>query len=174
MAQTTIRGPFIGAEVTEVAEPEHPANRALLDYHATRAGPDGIANRADVNPMDVRQFLPGVFIAEEIDNGADIRFRLVGTEIEERTGIGFSGQRLTDVFSSDVVDHLLVLYRRVLENAERVTVQGKFIGAGVEHIMFESVMAPMRGRDGKTMMVIGSTFDLKDTARFAPDTTSDR
>lgn len=150
------------AKVEEVPEPQHPANRALVEYYDSKSGSDGLVGRGDIRPAELATLLPGMFMAEPVDGGADMLFRLIGTEIEERTGLSATGRRLTEVYPKGAADDFLAFYRRVISGLERITIQGRLFGIGIDHALFECTLLPVRARDGKSVMVVGGFFDLKD------------
>src|SRR5579859_8055397 len=93
---------------------------ALLGYWSAKRGARRMPSRADIDPADLRVLLPHIMLLDVIDGGSDMRYRLVGTEIERHLGRPVTGRLLGDLVSGDYLDYVLSLYQRVI--AETVPV----------------------------------------------------
>lgn len=151
----------IDYDVVEIDAPAHPKNRLLLDYWRSNAGPDGVVRRSWVNPFDFRQILGGVFIVEPADDGADLFYRLVGSENEHRLNIKLTGRRFTECYGRRMASEQVAFHRRIFMAGRPAYLRGRLIGLNVEHASFEASYFPMKTDDGRDQM-LGGFFDLSE------------
>lgn len=152
-------GSGIDYSVVEVEEPAHPHCRALLVYWRARRQQDGLMLRADFNPLDLPTAMGGMFVVEPVDGGADMRYRLVGSENERRLGRKFTGELFTESYSPEMAAEQIAFHNRIIETKRPACLQGRFIGVDLEHVHYEAIYLPVRTADGG-MQVIGGLYDL--------------
>lgn len=145
--------------VKEVAEPIHPHSRLLLGYWKERRQPDGLMLRSAFNPLDMPQVMGRMFVVEPVDGGADMRYRLVGTENEKRLGRNFTGALFKDCYQPEMAGDQIALHNRILETRIPAFLQGCFLGLDLEHVHYEAIYLPARGNDGG-LQIIGGLFEL--------------
>jgi|GEM_PF-6851428 len=148
----------INWDVREIAAAEHPKNQRLIELYDSKKPADGLPGRDDFDMLDLKDVITGLFIVEEVpeDEGL-IRYRLVGSEIEQRTGVEPTG-RNPDMFGAALSAKLKDIYRRIWETGEKVMLRGHILGLGIEHIDYEMVFLPIMARDGKRKGGIASMF----------------
>jgi hypothetical protein len=153
---------LIRYRLDQMSEPDHPANKWLVEYWSSRRGSDGIALRADMSFSDLKLLLPGFFVVEPVEDGNDFVFRLAGTEIEERLSLRITGRRFTECYGRNA-DDAIRFYRRVLSDPKPFVLRGNFLGRGIEYADFEAVHMAVRSQSG-TMQVCGTMFDMSKVA----------
>ena len=82
---------FIKGEINYLDWPEHSSVLELANYWLAKRGDRTMPFRAEIRPADIPALLPYLIINEVVNDGADFRIRLYGTEMirlsgEERTG----------------------------------------------------------------------------------------
>lgn len=152
-------GSGIDYSVVEVEEPAHPHCRALLAYWRARRQQDGLMLRADFNPLDMPAAMGGMFVVEPVDGGADMRYRLVGSENERRLGRKFTGELFTESYSPEMAVEQIAFHNRIIETKRPACLQGRFIGVDLEHVHYEAIYLPVRTASG-LVQVIGGLYDL--------------
>jgi hypothetical protein len=70
--------------------------------------------RDDIDPTDLRQILPNIFMVEVIDGGARFRYILSGATVRQQLGFELSGRYLDDTFTGAQLEHATSNYRAVL------------------------------------------------------------
>tara|TARA_R110000824_G_scaffold118960_2_gene271500 strand:+ start:118612 stop:119073 length:462 start_codon:yes stop_codon:yes gene_type:complete len=75
-----------------MSAPEHPKIIAFASYIGAVRDGKQVADRKDINPAEIRPFLPHIMILDIVDGGLDFSVRIFGTELvtllgEERTGL---------------------------------------------------------------------------------------
>ncbi|MFN3461713.1 MAG: PAS domain-containing protein [Oceanibaculum sp.] len=74
----------------------HPLVRAAHDYWLRIAPPDALPGRQHMDPLDIPDLLPRLWLLDVIWPGPGFRFRLVGSRIVNRLGHDPTGERLED------------------------------------------------------------------------------
>jgi hypothetical protein len=138
--------------------PKHPSNIRLHEYYLRQKPAEGLPNRADFDLLDLPDIAPGMFIAErDPDREGDIRFRLVGSAIEERLGVSLTGRGFS-AFSAATNARLKPIYEQVFVDHKSFVLRGSFVGSGLEHLEYEAFLLPMMSRSGDGVNVIGGMF----------------
>jgi hypothetical protein len=146
-------------DVVEVAAPTHPKCGLMLDYWSQRRDAEGVVHRRDINPIDFRKLLGGVFVVEPVDGGRDMIYRLVGSENEQRLGMIYTGKRFTECYGPSMAAEQIAFHNRVFADGEPAFLRGRIFGLNVEHVDFEACYLPVRTDDGGHQM-LGGLFDL--------------
>jgi len=154
-------GTTVDCDVVEIAAPTHPKNRLLLDYWQSKAGPDGIVLRSDVNPFDFRRILGGVFIVEPTDDGRDMVYRLVGSENEQRLQLKYTGRRFSECYGERMTSEQVAFHRRIFVTGRPAFLRGRLIGVDLDHATFEACYLPVKTDAGGDQM-LGGLFDLSE------------
>lgn len=82
-----------------------------FDYWLAKRGVRSMPARADIDPVEMRAWLPQTLLAEPLADG-DFRFRLVGTDVRNRLGREMTGRRLSELpVPADQLRILIAEYR---------------------------------------------------------------
>jgi hypothetical protein len=95
----------------------------MAGYLARKRGDRPLSSRADIDPTEIREFLPYVVLVDIQDDPLRVYYRLVGTRIAEFYG-EFTGTWMHDRPISDA-------YRKVAERIYRASDRNQ--GAGLRH-----------------------------------------
>lgn len=96
------------AEADVIVEPEL---RALYLYWSDKRGARRYPTRDDIAPEEIKRLLPFVLLLDVLDEGRQLRFRLVGTDAA--SGIDPTGRLLHEAAPEGVYrDHITALFRR--------------------------------------------------------------
>jgi hypothetical protein len=88
---------------------------ALYQYWNARRGVWSMPTRADIDPMEMRYWLPRITLVDVSPDGAQFTYRLVGTQIVDLLGMNPTGQRIETAWPEDEAARLLEGYREVVE-----------------------------------------------------------
>jgi hypothetical protein len=133
--------------------------RALFTYWSMKRGERRMPSRADIDPAELRPLLPHIMLLDVIDGGSDMRYRLVGTEIERHLGRPVTGRLLGDLVSGDYLDYVLSLYQRVIADTAPVYSENGFdrdrsdFGMIADFKRAHRLMLPL-SRDGVTVDIV--------------------
>lgn len=136
-----------------------PLPRALYEYWAARCRDGRLPSREDVDPIEIPDLLPSLFLVDVVREGGDLRFRyrLVGTRNVERFGVDNTGRWLDELYGKDY-------FKFVGSEYQDTTIQGKPTWARMTagyadrpHVVYERLMCPLAA-DGRTVdMLMGIT-----------------
>jgi hypothetical protein len=92
----------------------------LAAYWSARRDGARLPQRSDIDPLDMpRRLLPHLALAEPAGSGdGAIRFRLVGTEVVQRTGRDATGKTSADILQGAYRAYIEGLYATVLAKAQ--------------------------------------------------------
>jgi hypothetical protein len=151
--------PHVDYEVVEVDAPSHPKNRFILAYWRERMNADALVCRRDVDPVDLKGVLGGIFIVEPIDDGRDLLYRLVGSRNERRLGMRCTGRRFTECYAPRMAAEQIAFHTRVFADGRPAFLRGRLLGVDLEHAHFEACYLPI-WTDAGTPQMLGGLYDL--------------
>lgn len=148
----------INWDVHEIQSLEHPKNQRLLARYDANRPDGGVPNRGNFDLVDLKDVASGLLIVEQVpeDEGL-VRYRLIGSEIEERTKVAFTG-KTPEIFGPAMSEGLRSIYRRIFADLEPVMLRGHLLGLGIEHVDYEMVFLPVMSRDGTRVDAICGMF----------------
>lgn len=111
--------------------------------------------RSDFDPLQLPKLLPCLFLAEPLDD--DFRFRLVGSQVEERIHRVLTNRTLIEVYGSELGPKTIEKYRHVATTCAPLTLRGNYVGDNLEHIDFEVLHLAIQFEDG-SRGVLGGQF----------------
>lgn len=88
---------------------------ALYQYWNARRGNRPMPGRADIDPSEMRQWLPGIMLVDVNPDGRHFTYRLVGTRIVDLLGVNPTGRPVETGWPEDEVQVLLDGYRQVVD-----------------------------------------------------------
>lgn len=138
---------------------EHPDARKLVAYWEARRTPNGVVPRSAIQPGEIKELLPSLFIAEPVNR--EWRYRLTGTGLAEQVGTDFTGRYVREVFDLESAMAISWLYTVVADNRQPISRKGRFIGPDVERAMAETVHLPILAKSSSTVLILGGVFFAK-------------
>lgn len=130
----------------------------LYDYWLARLQPNRAMLRADLEPLDLPQFLSHLILSDVGDSGQAIRYRLVGTAIALAHGFDYTGWTIERLTSGATLDFTRALYRHIVTEAVPVYSEGHFRWAGKEHRWTHRLHLPLSRDGGAIDMVLAGQF----------------
>jgi len=146
--------------------------RAFL-YWQERRGERAAPSRADLDPTDIPSLLPHLMLVEVGAGSEQLRYRLVGTEVERNFGIPMTGRYIGEVMRGRYLDFIRGLYRQVIDHCIPIYSENTFSDPDSRAFLqgwplrTARVMLPLAS-DGATvdMIMIAQVF-FRDTATAA-------
>lgn len=139
----------------------------ILSLHRWWLGKcDGdIPDRADLDPKDLKQLLPNLFIADVEAEPFRIRFRLVGTRAVEATGMDITGRYLDELLPANPEEAWLDYYRTGYERRAPVFGFSEAPTRSGGRFTYEFGLFPLRqgGRAVEQFLSIEDYFELTST-----------
>ncbi|WP_368413414.1 PAS domain-containing protein [Dongia sp.] len=130
----------------------HPDVRLVLDYWQEKCAGRLMPARADIDPGDLRRFLPHITLVDVVDDPRRFVYRLVGTSEVELRGFDPTGKSVADAYFASSADAALIQYEATRVGkvpryvAEPFQVVDRFIGE-------EDLFLPL-SNDGITVNMI--------------------
>lgn len=154
-----VRTSSVDYEVEELAAPVHPKNVTLVQYWSSKADAAGIVHRSDINPVDLKKVIGGLFIVEPVDDGADLLYRLVGFQNESRLGMRCMGRRFSECYAPGMAADQIAFHLQVAASGKPAFLSGRLLGLDLEYVNFEASYLPVR-TDGGGWQMMGGMYDL--------------
>lgn len=96
--------------------------------------------------MALRRHLGWLCVVEVVEDGADFRYRLIGSNIVEKVGRDMSGHMVSEVLPRSAVD----IYREMLRDRQPVRTHGRVTWRGKGFLFHETLLLPLAD-DGVTV-----------------------
>lgn len=85
----------------------------LYQYWDSRRGPRPMPRRADIDPLEMRDWLSRIALIDVKDGGEAFRYRLVGTALTELRGSDPTGLEVESAWPAEDAEVVLAAYRQV-------------------------------------------------------------
>ncbi len=89
---------------------------ALYHYWNARRGVRVMPGRADIDPLEMRQWLSRITLVDVSPDGEGFTYRLVGTQIVDLLGLNPTGRPVQWAWPEEDTANLLAGYREVVES----------------------------------------------------------
>lgn len=130
---------------------ESPLLRRLHALWREKCRGDLLPARADFDPLEMRDCLGSVFLAEALPEDDDFRYTLVGSDITRAVQRDSTGKRVSEVFGAAG----LALYRKVRDECQPIRVHGPVDWLGRDYIGYETIVLPLADDGRQTDRFIG-------------------
>lgn len=134
----------------------------LWDYWNERRG-DGVGpRRAEIDPADVRDLLPGILIMEPVGEPPSFRYRLSGTASDEIHGRSITGMTIGELSPPSFVAQLTEALRQLMRDGRPQRSDLLFTNLKGHRRRYQALRLPL-SEDGSTVaqILIFSTFRVR-------------
>ena len=104
----------------------HPDIQAMVDYWRKKAGLRRMPSRADIEPGDIKAFLPRLTLVDVVPDDRRFVYRLVGTEEVASRGRDPTGRSVAEAFFGGSAEETLSYYEYVARHAEPYCYRGDY------------------------------------------------
>jgi hypothetical protein len=165
----TERDWFLVEETTD-RQDWHPLVRTLHDYWRQIARPGGLPGRQHMDPLDIPDLLPRIWLLDVVQPGPRFRFRLVGSRIADRLGYDPTGEWLEDaLLDYESNPSLTDRYRATVESGRPTYRLGPQRLTRTRDFEFvENIFLPM-AEDGRTVDMLMALSVLVENPDQPPD-----
>ena len=143
-------------------------NIEIEDAHAywkSKARDGGIPSRGDIDPLDMRQWIAAVLLAQaEFDAAGtvvDFYFRVAGTRVCDRYGRDLTRRRLSEVSLDHQNANILANYRAPIETRRPIYSINRFTAHDGLLRSFETLLMPLSSDGRACDMVLGVVMPLR-------------
>jgi len=142
---------------------DEPVLAELYSYWSDRCAGRKAPTRADIDPIDIPHLLPHLALVELVraDCGADfrIRYRLAGTQIEERFGCRLTNRFFDEVIQGPFVDYMTRLYQELAADMAPNYSESSFGPDVAEALRAKRLLLPLSDdQESVTMVLAGVVF----------------
>ena len=138
--------------------------RRLYDYWHSRCRDGGYPSRLDIDPLDIPELLPNVFLLDVIGDAEDFVFRLAGTLVEDVFSMPLRGKSITVIHKDAGTPIPVAQHIEVARGAGPQYREGIVLVSGREHWQTQRLLLPLSS-DGRRVDVLmgGAVFRLGDS-----------
>lgn len=152
-----------GAEGLTIAESlDEPLLAELYSYWSERRGGRRAPARADIDPIDIPQLLPHIALTEVVlpPNGEEprFRFRLAGTQIEDRFGCALTNRFLDELKEGAYLFYVQSLYRQLMAEVLPVYSESSFEAGDSNTLLAKRLMLPLSDNQQSVNMVLSGVL----------------
>lgn len=133
-----------------------PFMRPPFAYWNAKRGARAMPARGDLDPLEMRLWLPQTMLFEPLDSG-DFRVRLVGTDVRERISVEMTGRLASELPTSrEVVQTVVEEFREVLRRGRPTYRRHEHLNAITgKPLRFERLLAPLSNDGRRVDMLFG-------------------
>lgn len=146
----------------------HPDIRVMVDYWRRKRGTRRMPSRADIDPSELKPFLPRISLVDVVPDERRFVYRLVGTEEVALRGYDPTGRSVGEGFFGPNRELALKHYGYVVEHQAPFCYRGDFdVQDGVvenEDVIF----LPLSEDDRHVNMILLFYYDYRDQPRVDP------
>jgi len=137
--------------------------RRLYDYWRSRCREGGYPSRLDIDPLDIPELLPNVFLLDVVGDAEDFVFRLAGTLVEDVFSMSLRGKSITVIHKDAGTPVPVAQHIEVARGAGPRYREGIVLASGREHWKTQRLLLPLSS-DGRRIDVLmgGAIFMLGD------------
>jgi hypothetical protein len=139
-----------------------PFSQSVFAYWNGKRGSRPMPARRDLDPLEMRGFLPQVMLLDVLDGGRDFFCRVVGSDIRERIGFEMTGRLLSELNGEPaVVEAILEEYREVVRLRRPTSARHDFVNRVTGRPkVYERLTMPLSDDGTAVNMLFGVRRDL--------------
>jgi hypothetical protein len=143
--------------------------RRLYDYWLSRRDRGGTPSRRDIDPLDIPDLLPNVFLLDVVGDAEDFVFRLAGSLVEDAFSMPLRGKSIAEIQKAAGTPIPVAHHVEVARGGGPRYREGEVLVAGRDHWKTHRLLLPL-STDGKTVDVLmgGAVFLLGGRINTAP------
>ncbi len=130
-----------------------PRIRAIYNYWDSKRHGHRMPSRADIDPVDIPNFLPNVILVDMEHDPFLLRYRLVGTDIVSKCGFDLTGKIVGDAYFGPDADSVLAHYRYIVETRDIRLADAPFVEPRGWYVYAERIIMPLSDDDDTVNMV---------------------
>jgi hypothetical protein len=137
--------------------------RRLYDYWRSRCRDGGIPSRRDIDPLDIPDLLPNLFLLDVIGDAQDFVFRLAGSLVEDAFSMSLRGRSIAEIQKAAGTPIPVAQHVEVARGGGPRYREGSVLVAGRDHLRTHRLLLPLSS-DGRMVDVLfgGAIFLLGD------------
>lgn len=157
--------PFDSSTVTLcrrcIAAGKQPCKANLLrlhDYWEAKRDGRPFPARADIDPLELRELLPNIFIIEVLAEAPHFRYRLSGSKVDEIHGQNLTGKSPRDIKTPEVATMVEDQYRAALADRRPRCDHVKLLARDDTYWHYERLILPLSDDGQSINMFLGGIY----------------
>ena len=131
----------------------HPDIRAMVDYWRMKAGSRRMPRRTDIDPGDIKAFLPRITLVDVVPDARRFVYRLVGTEEVASRGSDPTGRSVAEAYFAASAEESLRYYEAVAQTGEPYCFRDDYRAPDGALEKQDVIFLPL-SEDGETVSII--------------------
>lgn len=131
-----------------------PDLKAFFDYWQRKRGSRLAPGRGDIDPSEMRRFLPQIYMFDVVEPGPRFRFRLIGTSVASVIG-DLTGQFIEETLSPEVLPRHIEHMVDVTETLAVRYMVGDLAWQDRPHIRFHRLLLPLSDDQLRANILLG-------------------
>lgn len=127
-----------------------PINRSSFDYWNKKRGKRRLPSRHDIDPAEIVEILPHVFLLDVQQVPLDFRYRLIGTKMDEHMTGSYTGLWMSQIPHQTAPSRIWDACRRVVEEIMPLSSDTPYVGKNKDFLTTEDLIMPLSD-DGETV-----------------------
>ena len=144
---------------------DHPEFAAVVEYWRGKHHDGRIPHRGHIDPLELKEHLGSLFIAEADIDADDFRYRLMGTDFIAFMGGDYTGKLMREVYSASEPpyhDGALFLYQRCVCEVMPIYVRADIVHENLNLYAFDAIQLPISSDGHSVDMVLGKICIYRD------------
>jgi len=129
----------------------------VRDYWDTKRRGRRMPARADIDPIELRRFLPGIILIDVVDDARRYVYRLVGTREVAMRGKDPTGQSMIEGFFAATLDAALAIPDQVVTTRAPLFIHRDFTAPDGRLGYEDLIMLPLSEDGERVNMILGYT-----------------
>jgi hypothetical protein len=139
----------------------HPDIRAIVEYWRMKAGARRMPGRTDIDPVDIKAFLPRITLVDVVPDTRRFVYRLVGTEEVASRGSDPTGRSVVEAYFAASAEESLGYYEHVVQTGAPCCFRGNYRAPDGALEKQDVIFLPL-SEDGETVnMILVFYYDYK-------------
>lgn len=132
----------------------------LYDYWVSKSKEGHIPSRAQIDPLDVPELLPIIFLVDVSwqNDVPDFSFRLVGSKITEIVGSDPTGQDFLSFYNEDNLEPMTQIYGQVARLGEPFVNNASAPFSDKDFVKLARLLLPLSEDGVRVDMILGALF----------------
>lgn len=153
------------------SSPVNEGMNRIFDYWKSRHRKGRLPRREDIEPGDLSDLLPHIFLVDVEEDPRRYRVRLAGSEVVACFGTDMTGKTVDEYDLADERGSILQQYDLAVETREPCYHRHEFWTAAYEHhLNYERLLLPLSSNGKQVDKLLGCTFVLPfETKASAPE-----
>lgn len=132
---------------------DDPRLHEFVRYWESKQRNGRLPARADIDPAELKSFLPDIFMIDVVGEPRRFRYRLIGTKIVTFVGRDSTGKFIEEAYSPEQAGAITTFYRSICANKRPMRNFGRINWVDRKFLKYEIANLPLAD-DGATVNII--------------------